>query len=199
MFSALTHFFLASGVASRTLSSTSSSLATASSRLATGSSPRYDGLSFVEVSKLIMVLPFQVTFHLDGATFPITLGIVVFSYTSQIFLPTLEGNMENPAEFRDMLDWSHIAAGAFKVVTCALVSLYYLFSTAGPLRLHRLPHLRRRDAGGDHEQPADAWLQDACQHDTGGEGAAILSSALLRRFAALRVGALPQQAHSGAT
>lgn len=56
----------------------------------------------------------KVTFHLDGATFPITLGIVVFSYTSQIFLPTLEGNMENPAEFRDMLDWSHIAAGAFK-------------------------------------------------------------------------------------
>lgn len=56
----------------------------------------------------------KVTFRLDGATFPITLGIVVFSYTSQIFLPTLEGNMENPAEFRAMLDWSHIAAAAFK-------------------------------------------------------------------------------------
>jgi len=54
---------------------------------------------------------------LDGQTFPITLGIVVFSYTSQIFLPSLEGNMKDPSRFHCMLDWSHIAAAAFKVST----------------------------------------------------------------------------------
>jgi len=57
----------------------------------------------------------KVTFSLDLRTFPITVGIVVFSYTSQIFLPTLEGNMVDRSQFDDMLDWSHIAAAAFKV------------------------------------------------------------------------------------
>lgn len=56
----------------------------------------------------------KVTFRLDAATFPITLGIVVFSYTSQIFLPTLEGSMQNPEQFNEMLDWSHISAAIFK-------------------------------------------------------------------------------------
>lgn len=55
------------------------------------------------------------TFRLDFQTFPITVGIVVFSYTSHIFLPSLEGNMEDRAQFDKMLDWSHIAAGVFKV------------------------------------------------------------------------------------
>ncbi|XP_015795842.1 vesicular inhibitory amino acid transporter-like [Tetranychus urticae] len=56
----------------------------------------------------------KVTFHIDFQTFPITVGIVVFSYTSQIFLPSLEGNMADRSEFSQMLDWSHIAAAAFK-------------------------------------------------------------------------------------
>ncbi|KAH9423544.1 hypothetical protein DERP_003825 [Dermatophagoides pteronyssinus] len=58
----------------------------------------------------------KVTLRLDMGTFPITLGIVVFSYTSQIFLPTLEGNMQNPDEFEEMLKWSHIAAGLSKAL-----------------------------------------------------------------------------------
>lgn len=56
----------------------------------------------------------KVTFKIDWSTFPICLGIVVFSYTSQIFLPSLEGSMLNKSEFHMMLDWSHIAAAAFK-------------------------------------------------------------------------------------
>ncbi|KAG8185198.1 hypothetical protein JTE90_025870 [Oedothorax gibbosus] len=56
----------------------------------------------------------KVTFTFDGSMFPVTLGIVVFSYTSQIFLPTLEGNMKDRSKFHCMLDWSHIAAAAFK-------------------------------------------------------------------------------------
>lgn len=56
----------------------------------------------------------EVTFALDFETFPISLGIIVFSYTSHIFLPTLEGNMAQPEQFGKMLDWSHVAAAAFK-------------------------------------------------------------------------------------
>lgn len=56
----------------------------------------------------------DVTLTLDFETFPISLGIIVFSYTSHIFLPTLEGNMQDPAQFGRMLDWSHVCAAAFK-------------------------------------------------------------------------------------
>ncbi|XP_050400510.1 vesicular inhibitory amino acid transporter [Patella vulgata] len=47
-------------------------------------------------------------------TFPISLGIVVFSYTSQIFLPTLEGNLNDRSKFTCMMHWTHVAAAVFK-------------------------------------------------------------------------------------
>ncbi|KAI1287632.1 Vesicular inhibitory amino acid transporter [Halotydeus destructor] len=55
-----------------------------------------------------------VSFRVDWSMFPVTLGIVVFSYTSQIFLPSLEDSMVDKKEFHTMLDWSHIAAALFK-------------------------------------------------------------------------------------
>ncbi|XP_064915601.1 vesicular inhibitory amino acid transporter-like [Columba livia] len=42
--------------------------------------------------------------------FLVSVGVIIFSYTSQIFLPTLEGNMKRPEEFRCMLDWTHFFA-----------------------------------------------------------------------------------------
>ncbi|CAL8323857.1 unnamed protein product [Merluccius merluccius] len=56
----------------------------------------------------------KVKFYIDVKKFPISIGIIVFSYTSQIFLPSLEGNMQRPAEFRCMMDWTHIAACVLK-------------------------------------------------------------------------------------
>lgn len=56
----------------------------------------------------------EVSLRIDIFTFPISLGIIVFSYTSQIFLPSLEGNMHDPSKFHCMLNWSHIAAAVFK-------------------------------------------------------------------------------------
>lgn len=75
--------------------------------------------------------------NIDIWTFPISLGMVIFSYTSQIFLPSMEGNMEDRASFQTktqdahgcrvwkhmedrssfgtMLDWTHLAAAVFKV------------------------------------------------------------------------------------
>ncbi|EFA06315.1 vesicular inhibitory amino acid transporter [Tribolium castaneum] len=58
----------------------------------------------------------KVKWSLDLENFPISLGVIVFSYTSQIFLPTLEGNMEDPSKFQWMLDWSHVWAAVFKAL-----------------------------------------------------------------------------------
>ncbi|XP_050543795.1 vesicular inhibitory amino acid transporter [Daktulosphaira vitifoliae] len=56
----------------------------------------------------------KVKWTIDVENFPISLGVIVFSYTSQIFLPTLEGNLIDRSKFDWMLDWSHIAAAIFK-------------------------------------------------------------------------------------
>nr|XP_060609316.1 vesicular inhibitory amino acid transporter-like [Anolis sagrei ordinatus] len=47
-------------------------------------------------------------------SFLVAVGVIIFSYTSQIFLPTLEGNMKNPGECRSMLNWTHFLACVFK-------------------------------------------------------------------------------------
>lgn len=56
----------------------------------------------------------KVKWTIDVENFPISLGMIVFSYTSQIFLPTLEGNLSDRSKFDWMLEWSHIAAAIFK-------------------------------------------------------------------------------------
>ncbi|KAJ8015803.1 hypothetical protein DPEC_G00000140 [Dallia pectoralis] len=56
----------------------------------------------------------KVKFYIDVKKFPISIGIIVFSYTSQIFLPSLEGNMQRPSDFHCMMDWTHIGACVLK-------------------------------------------------------------------------------------
>lgn len=58
----------------------------------------------------------KVTLNIDILSFPIALGVIVFSYTSQIFVPTLEENMLDKSKFHCMLNWSHIAAAVFKAL-----------------------------------------------------------------------------------
>ncbi|XP_074642789.1 vesicular inhibitory amino acid transporter-like [Tubulanus polymorphus] len=58
----------------------------------------------------------KVQIKIDIWTFPISLGIVVFSYTSQIFLPSLEGNLRDRSKFSCMMHWTHVAAAVFKAV-----------------------------------------------------------------------------------
>lgn len=62
-------------------------------------------------------------------TFPISMGIVVFSYTSQIFLPTLEGNMIDRSRFNCMMHWTHIAAALFKAIFSYIGFLTWGFAT----------------------------------------------------------------------
>jgi vesicular inhibitory amino acid transporter len=56
----------------------------------------------------------KVEIKINPWSFPISLGIIVFSYTSQIFLPTLEGSMVDRAKFDSMLNVSHLCAAIFK-------------------------------------------------------------------------------------
>ena len=71
----------------------------------------------------------DVDLSLDIEKFPIALGLIVFSYTSQIFLPSLEGNMRDPSKFWCMLKWSHIAAAVFKTLFAYVGFLTFKFKT----------------------------------------------------------------------
>ncbi|KAJ7341921.1 hypothetical protein JRQ81_007874 [Phrynocephalus forsythii] len=46
--------------------------------------------------------------------FLVATGVIIFSYTSQIFLPALERSMQNPGECNSMLNWTHFLACVFK-------------------------------------------------------------------------------------
>lgn len=56
----------------------------------------------------------KLEFRINVWSYPISLGIVVFSYTSQIFLPTMEGNMYDRKKFDSMLNVTHFVAAIFK-------------------------------------------------------------------------------------
>ncbi|XP_032877944.1 vesicular inhibitory amino acid transporter-like [Amblyraja radiata] len=58
----------------------------------------------------------KVTFSVDFEKFLVSVGVIIFSYTSQIFLPTLEGSMRNKSSFDCMLNWTHLSACIFKTV-----------------------------------------------------------------------------------
>ena len=58
----------------------------------------------------------QLTVGLTNHEFPVSTGAIVFSYTSQIFLPSLEENMTDRSNFRKMLSWSYVSSGFVKVV-----------------------------------------------------------------------------------
>ncbi|XP_014021449.1 vesicular inhibitory amino acid transporter [Salmo salar] len=71
----------------------------------------------------------KVKFYIDVKKFPISIGIIVFSYTSQIFLPSLEGNMVKPSEFHCMMNWTHIAACVLKGLFALLAYLTWADAT----------------------------------------------------------------------
>ncbi|KAL4237158.1 hypothetical protein ACF0H5_005538 [Mactra antiquata] len=71
----------------------------------------------------------EVQIKIDIWTFPISLGIIVFSYTSQIFLPALEGNLTNRKKFSCMMHVTHAAAAAFKAIFSYIGFLTWGIST----------------------------------------------------------------------
>lgn len=57
----------------------------------------------------------------DPEDFLVSVGVIIFSYTSQIFLPPLEGSMEDRGQFDKMLQWTHSAACIMKTMFSLLV------------------------------------------------------------------------------
>lgn len=72
--------------------------------------------------------------------FLVSVGVIIFSYTSQIFLPPVEGSMEDRGQFNAMLAWTHAAACIMKTAFSLLVSefTFVAFSFLGFL-CHVLP------------------------------------------------------------
>ncbi|VDP50584.1 unnamed protein product [Soboliphyme baturini] len=68
---------------------------------------------FTEVSSWSLS---SIKFTFDIKIFPTVLGIIVFSYTSHIFLPTLEYGMKDRSQFKPMLMYSHLFAALFKAL-----------------------------------------------------------------------------------
>ncbi|XP_067841378.1 vesicular inhibitory amino acid transporter [Heptranchias perlo] len=58
----------------------------------------------------------MIKFSMDFEKFLVSVGVIIFSYTSQIFLPSLEGSMKNKGNFVCMMIWTHLAACIFKTV-----------------------------------------------------------------------------------
>ncbi|XP_035385016.1 vesicular inhibitory amino acid transporter [Electrophorus electricus] len=59
----------------------------------------------------------------DFDHFLVAAGIIIFSYTSQILLPALEGSMAERAEFGSMMDCTHTLAGVLKTAFALLALL----------------------------------------------------------------------------
>ncbi|KAM6915454.1 vesicular inhibitory amino acid transporter-like [Xenentodon cancila] len=58
----------------------------------------------------------SLSLSVDPEDFFVSVGVIIFSYTSQIFLPPLEGGMEDRGQFNAMLKWTHAAACIMKTL-----------------------------------------------------------------------------------
>ncbi|KAF7667278.1 hypothetical protein LDENG_00069310, partial [Lucifuga dentata] len=66
----------------------------------------------------------------DPEDFLVSVGVIIFSYTSQIFLPPLEGSMEDRGQFNTMLVWTHAAACIMKTIFSLLAVLTWGVETS---------------------------------------------------------------------
>lgn len=64
----------------------------------------------------------SLTLSVAPEDFLVSVGVIIFSYTSQIFLPPLEGSMEDRGQFNAMLGWTHSVACIMKTTFSLLVS-----------------------------------------------------------------------------
>nr|XP_039265571.1 vesicular inhibitory amino acid transporter-like [Styela clava] len=81
----------------------------------------------------------KLTFTVNAKNFPVSIGVIVFSYTSQIFLPTLEGSMEYKGSFNKMLYWSYGASCGSKFIFALFCFLTWSHETKEVIT-DNLPH-----------------------------------------------------------
>ncbi|XP_027895456.1 vesicular inhibitory amino acid transporter-like [Xiphophorus couchianus] len=78
----------------------------------------------------------------DPEDFIVSVGVIIFSYTSQIFLPALEGSMENRRQFDTMLGWTHGVACIMKTTFSLLAVLTWGPETSEVITDNLPPNLR---------------------------------------------------------
>uniref|UniRef100_A0A4W6DUX3 Vesicular inhibitory amino acid transporter n=1 Tax=Lates calcarifer TaxID=8187 RepID=A0A4W6DUX3_LATCA len=72
----------------------------------------------------------SLSLSVDPEDFLVSVGVIIFSYTSQIFLPPLEGSMEDSRQFNAMLGWTHGAACIMKTMFSLLAVLTWGATTS---------------------------------------------------------------------
>uniref|UniRef100_A0A3P9NZ21 Vesicular inhibitory amino acid transporter n=1 Tax=Poecilia reticulata TaxID=8081 RepID=A0A3P9NZ21_POERE len=78
----------------------------------------------------------------DPEDFIVSVGVIIFSYTSQIFLPPLEGSMEDRGQFDTMLGWTHGVACIMKTTFSLLAVLTWGPETSEVITDNLPPNLR---------------------------------------------------------
>uniref|UniRef100_A0A3P9HX14 Vesicular inhibitory amino acid transporter n=1 Tax=Oryzias latipes TaxID=8090 RepID=A0A3P9HX14_ORYLA len=78
----------------------------------------------------------------DPENFLVSVGVIIFSYTSQIFLPSLEGSMEDRGQFDTMLGRTHGAACIMKTLFALLATLTWGSETSEVVTDNLPPNLR---------------------------------------------------------
>uniref|UniRef100_A0A3B3X3V1 Vesicular inhibitory amino acid transporter n=1 Tax=Poecilia mexicana TaxID=48701 RepID=A0A3B3X3V1_9TELE len=78
----------------------------------------------------------------DPEDFIVSVGVIIFSYTSQIFLPPLEGIMEDRGQFDTMLGWTHGVACIMKTTFSLLAVLTWGPETSEVITDNLPPNLR---------------------------------------------------------
>uniref|UniRef100_A0A3B4AUN6 Vesicular inhibitory amino acid transporter n=1 Tax=Periophthalmus magnuspinnatus TaxID=409849 RepID=A0A3B4AUN6_9GOBI len=84
----------------------------------------------------------SLSLSVDPEDFLVSVGVIIFSYTSQIFLPSLEGSMEDRGQFDAMLGWTHGAACVMKTLFALLCVLTWGRDTREVITDNLTPVLR---------------------------------------------------------
>ncbi|KAJ0061029.1 hypothetical protein NL108_004737 [Boleophthalmus pectinirostris] len=84
----------------------------------------------------------SLSLSVDPEDFLVSVGVIIFSYTSQIFLPSLEGSMEDRGQFNTMLGWTHGAACVMKTLFALLCVLTWGCDTSEVITDNLTPVLR---------------------------------------------------------
>ncbi|XP_072305491.1 vesicular inhibitory amino acid transporter-like [Eucyclogobius newberryi] len=84
----------------------------------------------------------SLSLSVDPEEFLVSVGVIIFSYTSQIFLPSLEGSMEDRGQFEAMLSWTHGAACVMKTLFALVCVLTWGGDTSEVITENLIPLLR---------------------------------------------------------
>uniref|UniRef100_A0A3Q2QYQ9 Vesicular inhibitory amino acid transporter n=1 Tax=Fundulus heteroclitus TaxID=8078 RepID=A0A3Q2QYQ9_FUNHE len=84
----------------------------------------------------------SLSLSVDPEDFIVSVGVIIFSYTSQIFLPPLEGSMEDRGQFDTMLGWTHGVACVMKTTFSLLAVLTWGPETSEVITDNLPPNLR---------------------------------------------------------